>query len=208
MKQALTAYASLNLDLSNTDERNDSLCQELRRDIASATQSRRDIDSLLRAVDLSARERGALEAQHAAVNALRKAQMNQLTMRLAQLSERQQTRDRLKALADSCTAAAEAFKIKRTGFFWDVAGGLALDFRDRRFDNSWVTTGGIWTTLGYESEKWFSAGLMGRFLLSPDQTYRVADSLVTGEGQSIDCGARLTIDPPDGRFTFSGEALY
>lgn len=106
-------------------------------------------------------------------------------------------------------AAAENFKVAREGFFWDVAGGLVLDFLDRRLDNSLVSSAGFWTTLSWDTSGNFPFQLMGRYLYNPDHVFiGAADSLKMQDIHNLDAGARLSFAPPQGRFSFSAEALF
>lgn len=131
------------------------------------------------------------------------------TLTAANLEVLQQRAD-LKADADSAHARASSFKMEREGFFWDLAGGLVLDYMDRRFDNSYVTKAGLWTSLGNNVAKAnFTYQAQLRYLFQPDNAFMgEADSLDMQDIHLMDGGARFSWDPNNGRISFSVEALY
>ena len=103
----------------------------------------------------------------------------------------------------------EKFKIVRKGFKWDVAGGVALDFVDRRMDLSYVRKAGLWTTLGWETRDHLAFLFLGRYLLNPDGVFMTeTDTLAMQDIHNIDLGARLAVDAFDGKFSLSAEAVY
>lgn len=74
----------------------------------------------------------------------------------------------------------------RYGWKLDVAGGLALDFPDQRFNNSRVDRWGVWLTGGYELPRghWSVLGV-ARLLTSP------SSAELTPRQTSFDAGARV-----------------
>lgn len=74
----------------------------------------------------------------------------------------------------------------RYGWKLDVAGGLALDFPDKRFNNSRVDRWGVWLTGGYELPRghWSVLGV-ARLLTSPSAAE------LTPTQTSFDAGARI-----------------
>jgi|GEM_PF-429453 len=167
-------------------------------------------DSALDRADLTENDRIHLETLRTTLAALKVSYARQKADRAAALSVPVSADASL--FAEELSAmkmAAEKFKVERKGFFWDLAGGLVLDFRDRRLDNSTITSAGVWTTLSWETDEHVSFQLLGRYLLNPGSVFMgEADSLETQDIRTMDGGTRLTFDPPEGRFTFSGEALY
>jgi hypothetical protein len=116
----------------------------------------------------------------------------------------------LQNAVDRAYAQASTFRMVREGFFWDLAGGLVLDYMDRRFDNSYITKAGLWTSLGNNSTKTnitYQAQL--RYLFQPDNAFMgEADTLEMRDIHLADGGARFSWDPNNGRFSISLEALY
>ena len=105
--------------------------------------------------------------------------------------------------------AAEEFRIVRIGFKCDLAGGLVLDFRDRRFDNSTLTRAGAWLTAGYDWEQNIAAYAMVRLLNNPDQVFTTeADTLARKNIGTLDLGARVLYQPANGPFSFGLEAVH
>lgn len=114
------------------------------------------------------------------------------------------------AAAEQAHRMASTYKMEREGFFWDIAGGLVLDHKDRRFDNSYITKAGLWTSLGNNSKKAnITYQVQLRYLFQPDNPFLAeADSLEVKDIQLADGGARFSWDPNNGRFSLSLEALY
>ncbi|UOQ54941.1 hypothetical protein [Hymenobacter cellulosivorans] len=73
----------------------------------------------------------------------------------------------------------------RSGWKLDVAGGVALDFPDQRFNNSRVDKWGVWLTGGYEvpNRPWSVLGV-ARLLTTPSTAEAFAQT-------SFDAGGRL-----------------
>jgi hypothetical protein len=117
---------------------------------------------------------------------------------------------KLNKKADIAHERAGKFKMEREGFFWDLAGGMVLDYVDRRLDNSYITKAGLWTSLGNNSKKTnITYQVQLRYLFQPDNAFMgEADTLELKDIHLADGGARFSWDPNDGRFSFSLEALY
>jgi len=106
-------------------------------------------------------------------------------------------------------AKAADFKIRRVGWKLDVAGGLALDFIDQRFSNSYVAKAGGWVTGGYEGEKGFTFLGIGRYLFNPDKIFADESGVIKSAGIStLDFGGRIVYSYPQSRFSLSSEAIY
>jgi hypothetical protein len=103
---------------------------------------------------------------------------------------------------------ASKFDAKRVGLSWDVAGGVGLNFRDKRFDNSKVYNSGIWTTIGYNFEKAGSILGVARLMMNPDQIYALdnASNPYTQDINTFDTGARYVITSK--RFGCGLEGIY
>jgi hypothetical protein len=103
---------------------------------------------------------------------------------------------------------AGQFDAKRVGFSWDVAGGIGLNFRDKRFDNSKVYNSGIWTTIGYNLEKAGSILALARLMMNPDQIYAIdnASNPYTQDINTFDAGARYVLSSK--RFGCSLEGIH
>lgn len=99
-----------------------------------------------------------------------------------------------KEILDSLRQAASEIKFDRWGPKLDVAGGLALDFPDRRLNFSKVLKAGFWLTGGFESEdKWSVLGV-GRLLVNPKQEVSENDTTVNKDIVNLDLGLKAVID--------------
>ncbi|HRH39332.1 MAG TPA: hypothetical protein PK760_13360, partial [Flavobacteriales bacterium] len=126
-----------------------------------------------------------------------------------QLKERlRNDRDHHDAERDRLLKATEEFSVKRVGFKWDVAGGCALDFVDRKANNSQLTKAGLWTTFGWETEEDVAFLMFARWLANPNGRYIASDTVRIADFADLDLGARVLLEPNGGRFSFSAEAIY
>ena len=107
-------------------------------------------------------------------------------------------------------AAVKNFRIDRTGFCLDFAGGAAFDFPDDRFNYSLVSKAGAWLTGGYENTgNGFSALAIIRYLYQPDKIFADdAGKPGTANISTLDAGARLVFTAPAGKFSASVEGVY
>jgi hypothetical protein len=132
----------------------------------------------------------------------RKKWINEYWQNIAE--QRAELAPRVKALGE----LASSYKLERVGTFWDLAGGLVLDFLDRRFDNSNVTKAGIWTTYGNEGREQVSWQVLARYLYNPENVFmNEADSLEMQNIHNLDAGGRLSFDSKNNRFSFGLEFL-
>jgi hypothetical protein len=106
--------------------------------------------------------------------------------------------------------AATSFKSERKGAFLDFNTGLALDFPDNRFDNSYVYKAGAWLTGGYESgNSGITSMFIARYLYQPNVIFADAlGKLSTDKVSTFDAGARFLVNAFNDKFNVSGEALY
>lgn len=102
------------------------------------------------------------------------------------------------------------FKTERIGPFLDFSGGIAFDFPDNRFDNSYVQKAGAWLTGGYENgNSGITSMFIARYLYHPDVIFAdPAGKLKKDKASTFDAGARALLSAFKDKFTFSGEALY
>lgn len=204
VRTALSNYTNLLHGASQRAINEDPEHMKIRAALDSIDEALEHTDSLLDVPGVPENERALLESLRKTQLALKIGYSRQLSARAAADSE--------SANADEFSmvkTAAETFKMEREGFFWDFAGGVVLDFMDRRLDNSAITSAGVWTTLSWDSTGNFPFQLMGRYLYNPGEVFMsAADSLERQDVHNIDGGARITYAPQQGRFNFSAEALY
>jgi hypothetical protein len=98
-------------------------------------------------------------------------------------------------------------KFARTGFFWDLGGGVALD-QYAQDDSVEVHRFGVWTNIGYQfNDKQAIIGL-GRFLQNNNEPFIHTDErLDTTSYNSLDVGVKYAYDITE-TFSLSGEVIY
>jgi len=104
---------------------------------------------------------------------------------------------------------ASSFQTARVGWTWDIAGGISTEFRNKRFDDSKIYNGGLWTTIGY-TDTTYGAGLMLlRLLHNPDKIF-AKDNATNDIGNvtTFDAGFRYIYSTPQSKFNASLEAIY
>jgi hypothetical protein len=104
---------------------------------------------------------------------------------------------------------ASAFQTARVGFTWDIAGGISAQFRNKRLNDSKVYNAGIWTTLGYTSEKFGSALFLLRLLQNPDKIFAKVNGVNDiGDITTFDFGGRYIFASSQAKFNASLEGIY
>ncbi|ETZ21764.1 hypothetical protein [Pedobacter sp. V48] len=112
-----------------------------------------------------------------------------------------------KMLVDSLSKEVAKFDGARVGFSWDLAGGISGEFRNKRFNSSKIFNSGIWTTVGYSSEKSGSFLGLARLLYNPDQIYAQDNATnAFGDISTFDAGFRYIYTKS--KFSCSAEAIY
>jgi hypothetical protein len=124
--------------------------------------------------------------------------------------------DRVKELIDVVLKESEQIKafvekqrIVRIGWKLDVAGGIAFDFPETKFDNAKILKGGLWITGGYEWKSGHSFFGILRYLNNPDKV--LADDKGGLEGKSIntyDGGLRYNFQASGSAFSVNTEFIY
>jgi hypothetical protein len=97
--------------------------------------------------------------------------------------------------------------LDRYGWFMDFSGGVVMDFRNDRFENNKISTGGAWLTFGYDDPKGLSLLWISRYLYSPETV--LAKAGASGLNlHTFDAGGRLLYKSADKKLYLSGEAIY
>ncbi|MBN8786188.1 MAG: hypothetical protein J0I84_03805 [Terrimonas sp.] len=133
---------------------------------------------------------------------------NALNKKLADYYETEKG-EKIAELDKEIQQIASGFQTFRTGFTWDVAGGVSTEFRNQKFNNSKIYNAGIWTTIGY-TDTIYGAGLfILRLLHNPDQVF-AKDNMVNDIGNitTFDAGLRYIYAKPQSKFSASVEAVY
>lgn len=101
------------------------------------------------------------------------------------------------------------FKINRTGFLWDFAGGTSIQFKEKRFNNSKIYNAGLWTVLGYATKESGTPLFLLRYMYNPKNDWMtVEDFKPQGNFSTFDAGVKYEYSPKDSKFTGSLEGLY
>lgn len=100
------------------------------------------------------------------------------------------------------------FRINRTGFVWDIAGGSSLRFRNKSITNSAVYNAGIWTVLGYATAKAGTPLFLARYMYNPDAGWLTTEGFErTGDFSTFDIGLKYEYNPEKSKFTAGLEGL-
>jgi hypothetical protein len=104
---------------------------------------------------------------------------------------------------------AASFQTARVGFTWDVAGGVSTSIVNRRLGNARIYNAGVWTTIGYTSEKVGSGLLLLRLLQNPDKIFAKDNGINDmGDIATFDFGGRYIYSTPQSKFNASLEGVY
>jgi len=99
--------------------------------------------------------------------------------------------------------------LKRTGWNWDVAGGISGEFVDKRFDSSYVHNAGFWSNLSYTSANTNNTFLLLiRYLYQPNKTTLSKLDTVSQNINTYDAGLRYVYSTKDNKFNAGLEAIY
>lgn len=133
---------------------------------------------------------------------------NIINKKMALYIETEKT-EKLAELDKEIQSIASEFQTFRTGFTWDVAGGISTEFRNLTFNNSKIYNAGIWTTVGY-TDTTYGAGLfLLRLLHNPDQVFAKGNMINDiGNITTFDAGLRYIYAKPQSKFSASVEAIY
>lgn len=113
------------------------------------------------------------------------------------------------AIAGELQKQAALFDGARSGFSWEVAGGISGEFLNKQFGNSRVHNAGIWTTMGYTGKQGLAILGLVRFLHNPEKIFAKDNELnKMGSISTLDGGLRGVYSPNGGRFNCSVEAVY
>lgn len=106
-------------------------------------------------------------------------------------------------------AAYKKFKMNRIGFLWDIAGGTGIQFKNKEFGNSRIYNAGIWTVLGYATQKAGTPLLLVRYMYNPNNDWMTTEGYERiGNFSTLDAGVKYEYSPKDSKFTGSVEGLY
>lgn len=127
------------------------------------------------------------------------------------LNEFQKNKESIKnltTLSEKIKDIASRLKLKRIGYKWDVALGVALKTANEEFDSLKVSKYGVWTTFGHEWSSGWSSFLMIRYIKNIDKIV-VVDSTNSAIKSfvNLDIGASINFEDFLG-FNISGNGIY
>ena len=63
------------------------------------------------------------------------------------------TNEEIQTIDEEMKKEVSKFQLTRTGFTLDISGGISGEFYNKSFDQGKIYNAGIWTTMGYTTEK-------------------------------------------------------
>lgn len=116
----------------------------------------------------------------------------------------------LNALLANVRLKARDFKIERTGWFLDLAGGLSFSFPTNSLGYSLADRSGAWLTGGYEGgNKKLSVLGIARYLYQPEMLFADPSGTIPNKNIStFDAGTRFIYSSANNIFDFSFESIY
>ena len=129
--------------------------------------------------------------------------------KIAVLLNQNKVSEGIENIDDEIKKIASEFQLTRTGFTWDIAGGISGEFHNKSFNQGKIFNAGVWTTLGYSTEK--SGAFLGliRYLYNPERIFALEN--IANELNSVstfDTGLRYIIGQPQSKLNASLEAIY
>lgn len=131
----------------------------------------------------------------------------ELSKKLAELVKADNAEKR-EGLISKIKMLAADFQLERTGFSWDVNGGVSTEFRNKNFSNSKIYNAGLWTNAGYTTKGGLAFLGLVRYLYNPDKIYALDG--ITNEYDNLstfDAGIRIAYSKPQSKFSCSVEAI-
>lgn len=133
----------------------------------------------------------------------------EIDAKIQQLMENKEPDEQFRTLDAKIKKIASEFQLARVGFSWEVSGGISNEFREKDFNNSKIFNAGIWTTIGYTSEKSGAVLAILRFLHNPDKFFALDNATNVIENIStFDAGVRYIVGGSQSKFNGSLEAIY
>ncbi|MCA6422837.1 MAG: hypothetical protein IM568_08485 [Flavobacterium sp.] len=125
------------------------------------------------------------------------------------LLEQNKSTEEVSNLDEKIKAFAADFQLTRIGFTWDFAGGISGEFQNKSFNQGKIYNAGIWTTLGYTTEK--AGAFLGliRYLHNPERIFALDNTInELNSVSTFDMGFRYIVGGTQSKFNASIEAVY
>jgi hypothetical protein len=191
----------LELMKNNSDEVYDNLSEEIldlrekREKLSDGIDTDDDSPENLQLIELLSIRAGKLDVE--------------IEEKIEKLLEQNKSTEEVSSLNEKVKAIAADFQLTRIGFTWDFAGGISGEFQNKSFNQGKIYNAGIWTTLGYTTEK--AGAFLGlvRYLNNPERIFALDNTI--NELNSIstfDMGFRYILGGTQSKFNASLEAVY
>lgn len=129
--------------------------------------------------------------------------------KIEKLLEQNKSTEEVSSLDEKVKAIASSFQLTRIGFTWDFAGGISGEFQNKSFNQGKIYNAGIWTTLGYTTEK--AGAFLGlvRYLNNPERIFALDNTInELNSVSTFDMGFRYILGGTQSKFNASLEAVY
>ncbi|PKP16285.1 MAG: hypothetical protein CVU07_07455 [Bacteroidetes bacterium HGW-Bacteroidetes-23] len=129
--------------------------------------------------------------------------------KIEKLLEQNKSTEEVSSLDEKVIAIASNFQLTRIGFTWDFAGGISGEFQNKSFNQGKIYNAGIWTTLGYTTEK--AGAFLGlvRYLNNPERIFALDNTInELNSVSTFDMGFRYILGGTQSKFNASLEAVY
>lgn len=129
--------------------------------------------------------------------------------KIEKLLEQNKSTEAVSSLDEKVKAIASDFQLTRIGFTWDFAGGISGEFQNKSFNQGKIYNAGIWTTLGYTTEK--AGAFLGliRYLNNPERIFALDNTInELNSVSTFDMGFRYILGGTQSKFNASIEAVY
>lgn len=129
--------------------------------------------------------------------------------KIEKLLEQNKSTEEVSTLDEKIKAIAADFQLTRIGFTWDFAGGISGEFQNKSFNQGKIYNAGIWTTLGYTTEK--AGAFLGliRYQHNPERIFALDNTInELNSVSTFDMGVRYILGGTQSKFNASIEAVY
>lgn len=134
---------------------------------------------------------------------------DEIEEKIEKLLEQNKSNQEISSLDEKVKAIAAGFQLTRIGFTWDLAGGISGEFLNKSFNQGKIYNVGIWTTLGYTTEK--AGAFLGliRYLNNPERIFALDNTInELNNVSTFDMGFRYIVGGTQSKFNASLEAIY
>jgi hypothetical protein len=197
------ALQKVRLDFMNKNQ--EEVYEALPEEIISLKEKRKQI---FNGIDIEDKSEDNLKLIELLYNRAEKLD-KEIEEKIEQLLSKNKNSENSNVINEKIKKLASEFQLTRVGFTWDIAGGISGEFHNKSINQGKIYNAGIWTTIGYTTEK--SGAFIGllRYLYNPERIAAIENITNTFENTStLDAGIRYILGQPQARFNASLEAIY